>query len=211
MYLFFRQKRNKYYVKVRYIEGSPSGKARLYIPKMLFDEEVALNGKVYRRGTRYPTLLVAEDGTVIGPKGKPLVPQVLNQAGHLAVGVYYAGKRGPKMVYVHRLVALAWIENPDNLPQVDHVYGDVTDNRASRLRWVDNRINCFNNARRREHRTTSVYYGVTKNSSNSWIAQITINGRTMRLLSSQDEEACARAYDAALIEVGYLPKNFITQ
>lgn len=176
---------------------------------MLFDEEVTLDGKVYRRGTQYPTVLVAEDGTVVGPKGKPLAPQVLNQEGHLAVGVYYPGKRGPKMVYVHRLVALAWIENPDNLPQVDHTNGDVTDNRASQLRWINNRGNSLNSARRREARTSSSYYGVTKGHHNSWNARINVAGKNIVLLSSTNEEACARAYDAALIEIGQMPRNFV--
>lgn len=42
-----------------------------------------------------------------------------------------------KLVRVHRLVAEAFIENPDNLPMVDHIDRDKMNNHVSNLRWVD--------------------------------------------------------------------------
>lgn len=38
-------------------------------------------------------------------------------------------------MYIHRLVANAFVPNPDNLPTVDHINGDKRDNRAINLRW----------------------------------------------------------------------------
>ena len=44
----------------------------------------------------------------------------------------------------HRIIALQFIENPDNLPFVDHKNKHKTDNHISNLRWVNRSTNMKN-------------------------------------------------------------------
>ena len=45
---------------------------------------------------------------------------------------------------VHRLVAKAFIPNPDNKPEIDHIDGDPTNNHVWNLRWVTHAENMNN-------------------------------------------------------------------
>ena len=46
----------------------------------------------------------------------------------------FGGKR--KTLFVHRLVGLNYIPNPNNLPCINHINRNITDNRVENLEWV---------------------------------------------------------------------------
>lgn len=57
-----------------------------------------------------------------------------NGHGYKIIGLLVNGKR--KNHYVHRLVAKAFVPNPDSLPVIDHIDHDRGNNVADNLRWM---------------------------------------------------------------------------
>ena len=62
-----------------------------------------------------------------------------DQKGYMRVYLDENGKT--RFVPVHRLVALAFIPNPKNKPQVNHIDGDKTNNHVYNLEWATNSEN----------------------------------------------------------------------
>lgn len=59
--------------------------------------------------------------------------------GYLLTGFCMNGKT--RSMRVHRIVAEAFISNPDALPHVNHIDGDKKNNRVENLEWVTHRQN----------------------------------------------------------------------
>lgn len=78
-------------------------------------------------------------------KGKLLKPYK-SKKGYLIVDLRINGKR--KIMSVHRLVALAYIPNPQNKPQINHIDGNKENNNVYNLEWctnTENQLHAFKN------------------------------------------------------------------
>jgi len=76
---------------------------------------------------------IREDGLVMSRFGRPIKHQVSNN-GYVRVELWQGG-RGKKYL-LHRLLAQAFIPNPENKPQVNHIDGDPQNNELNNLEWV---------------------------------------------------------------------------
>jgi len=79
--------------------------------------------------------IIYSDGKVFGKRYNRFLKPYGDGRGYLQVQI--AGKN----YKIHRLVAEKFIPNPNNLPQVDHIDGDKTNNDVSNLRWVTHMTN----------------------------------------------------------------------
>ena len=103
----------------------------------------------------YEEYQILSNGVVIGKNGNPMKPQ-MDSKGYLRVQLKDPSKEnGVATFKVHRLVATHYIPNPNNLPQVDHIDGDKTNNSVDNLEWVSNEEN------QRRAKERGVYTGRT--------------------------------------------------
>jgi len=94
--------------------------------------EVSDNGNV--RSLDRTVTVTRHNGTYIKPVPGILISQRA-QNGYKVVRLSKCG--APDTKYVHRLVAEAFVPNPNNLETVDHIVeGNKHDNRASNLSWL---------------------------------------------------------------------------
>lgn len=91
-----------------------------------------------RELARFPGFGICADGTIIGKRGRPLVP-FPNIDGYPAVRLAGISAGFP----VHRLVCEAF-HGPKPTPkhEVAHWDGDKTNNTAPNLRWATHKENC---------------------------------------------------------------------
>lgn len=81
---------------------------------------------------------IREDGVVTSRFDRTIKPQV-SRNGYIRVELWKDG-RGKKYL-LHRLLAQAFIPNPEGKPQVNHIDGDKENNALSNLEWVTQREN----------------------------------------------------------------------
>lgn len=108
-----------------------------------------IDGVEYKQISYLPKYYVSNNGDIYSTKRNKILKQRTTRKGYKTVSIIGEDKV-KHTVFVHRAVALAWIPNPDNKPQVHHKDEDKTNNNISNLAWVTDIEN--NNAGTRNSR-----------------------------------------------------------
>jgi hypothetical protein len=81
----------------------------------------------------YPNYFVTKEGKVINAKTNKILKPVFNTGGYQQVTLHNRIKS--KNIVIHRLIAKAFIPNPENKPQVNHIDGNKSNNSVTNLEW----------------------------------------------------------------------------
>lgn len=82
----------------------------------------------------YPNYLIYEDGRVWSKKNNKFLKPTKATRGYFIIPLCENGKA--KIFFLHRLIAIHYIPNPNNKPEVDHINRITHDNRIENLRWA---------------------------------------------------------------------------
>ena len=77
---------------------------------------------------------INESGNIYSKKRNIFMKYCINKKGYLIISLSKNGKK--KTFYLHRLLALAFIPNTNNYPEVDHIDINTSNNNLSNLRWA---------------------------------------------------------------------------
>jgi len=128
--------------------------------------------EIWKEIDGFPDYQVSTLGRVKGPNS--------TKSGYLSIhttpskgGMSYQRVRVREKTFsVHRLVAKAFLPNPDNLPTVDHIDGNENNNTVNNLRWASYGLQRVNQKDRSNHKYIEKY-----KDKNSWRVAIMREGR----------------------------------
>lgn len=90
-----------------------------------------LPGEVWLPCPNIPDLQVSDKGRFVRISSESLITGFITTGGYLTLDVSGVGR-----FTAHRLIAQAFIPNPENKPEVNHKDGNKLNNRVDNLEWV---------------------------------------------------------------------------
>ena len=143
----------------------------------------------WRSVARFSNYEVSNTGKVKNTKtGRILIPGK-DKLGYESVCLRCDGDS--KTRSVHRLVAIACLDNPDNKPNVDHIDHNPSNNHVSNLRWATQQENTWNMSKFKNSK--GEFKGIHKH-GDRWRAQIRENGKRVHLGLFETQKEAATAY-----------------
>jgi hypothetical protein len=138
----------------------------------------------------YDNYSVSSFGRVRNDTTGRILKNTVNGHGYCMVGLYINGNR--KVMTVHKLVANAFIDNPNNKKCVDHINNDKLNNNLTNLRYASHTENGQNRLMSKNNTSGAKGIGFNKQVK-KWMANIRIDGILIHLGYFDDIEDAKKA------------------
>ena len=146
----------------------------------------------------YDNYSISNYGNVKNSKTNRILKQRNHPEGYKLVDLSKNGK--VKTFRVHRLVGMAFLENVDNKPLIDHIDENKSNNNVKNLRWATQKDNSCNRGKTKNNK--SGFKGVSFHKpSKTYRAQIKINDKYKNLGHFKSAEEASQAYEAKAKEI----------
>ena len=146
--------------------------------------------QVSDRGNVFSVERIGVNGRKIG--GRMLKPSY-TRGGYLRLTLYKNGIMKSK--YIHRLVLEAFVENPNNLPEVNHLDEVKDNNELSNLEWCDSSYN--SNYGTRIERVSKKVRAVNVETGEVLVFSSTVEAGSKGYSRGRVSDACRGAYRSA--------------
>jgi hypothetical protein len=113
-------------------------KLELVENRMNIYDTVHCDDELFIKIMDYDKYYASNQGRIYNATRKIFLHGTINRSGYVKVTLTLNGKSTTKLV--HRLIAIHFIPNPDNKPDVNHL-GNKNDNRVCMLEWVTKKEN----------------------------------------------------------------------
>jgi len=144
----------------------------------------------YRTIKGFENYAVSNFGNVKNIKTERILKKALDRGGYF--GVYFCKNYKNYYKNIHRLVAMAFIENTNNKNKVDHIDNNKLNNHVENLRWVTNSENNMNS--KLSEKNTSGIKGVYYHKQrNKWVAEIKKDNKKIHIGCFETKEEAAKA------------------